>query len=184
MSIRTKIQLLILFFAGISFYSCVKIQDLSPIPLITFQSFVQYGSDSAVLTINFQDGSGQGIGLNPWDTAAPYKGIYYNDLFMIYYKKGLDGTFTRSYNPRSSDSLEYDYRVPYVTPTVQNKALSGTITVSLYGTSLGGPYWNAGQGGYTLDSVIRFNVYIYDRALHKSNQFTTPNIHIPATWHH
>ncbi len=178
MTIKTKIHLLLLVAGGLGIYGCLKIQNVSPIPSIAFKNFVQYGMDSAALTITFQDGDGD-VGLAVSDSAPPFNAnsIYHHDIFLIYYNKGSDGLLHRYYSSLNppGDSLEYDYNIPNVTPSGQNKAITGNIRVSLNFV----PYW-ASQGGRPVDSTFCFKVYIYDRALHKSNVITTPPITVPS----
>jgi len=170
------------------FYGCLKQHTISDIPEISFQSFTQSGSDSAVLTINFQDGEAD-IGEPTGDTTR--------NIFLIYYRD-TGGLFKRRYLPLQYDSLQFSYCMPYATTGTGSKSITGTIRVTLPGldtssAAIGGPYWYPSPGsyfgttfiptGYPVDTLIRFNVYIYDRAGHKSNTVSTNLIHIPYSWH-
>jgi hypothetical protein len=161
--------ILVLALVGTVLYSCIKPEQVSPIPNIKFKSFIKFGLDSADFTISFKDGDGD-IGLDPQDTFPPYNTgteTYYN-LFMKYYFKKTDGSFVAYYNPNTNDTLVFKYRIPDITPIGQNKTLDGDIKVKL-----SAPYFVPGH------TVFKFDVYIYDRALNKSNVITTPEITAP-----
>lgn len=171
----TKIQLLLLGIVGLVFYGCIKTQDVPPVPAITYKNFVKYGKDSADMVITFKDGDGD-IGANPGDTAPPFNvnGKYYFNMVMVYYYKGTDGNFHRYKDPTAKDSFSVGYHIPYVTPTGKNKILDGEIRARLLS-----PFYPVVGFQKPLHPVIRFDIYIYDRALHKSNVITTPEILVP-----
>jgi hypothetical protein len=148
--------------------SCIKKDEYSPVPSIEFKDFVKRGTDSADFIITFKDGDGD-IGLNQWDTTGSYSSTspYYYNLVMKYFYKKSDGTFEQFVLP-GGDTLVYSYRMPDITPQGQNKALSGEIMVNMLA-----PYYYPGH------TTIRFDVYIYDRELNKSNVVTTPEIIVP-----
>jgi len=162
---NTKIQLLLLAFVTICIYACVKQENLPSIPYITYKNFVWNQKDTAIMQITFQDGDGDVGTTVPLAASSPY----YYDLVMVYYYKGSDSLFHQYKIPVQNDWLMTGYHIPYLTPKGQNKTLTGTIDVNMQV-----PFWIPGH------NIVRFDIYIYDRALHKSNIITTPEIHIPS----
>lgn len=146
-------------------YSCEDPEEYPIEPVITFKSLqkftnLQTGKDTAaVLLFSFTDGDGD-IGLNEADTFPPYNpgSEYYSNLFMKYFEK-KNGVWTEVVIP-----FPYNFRVPYITPAGSNKALSGDIYIDLFL-----PF------GKT-NLPIRFDLYLVDRALHKSNVITTSEL--------
>ena len=156
----------ILFFIPL-IYSCHKSTDFSTTPAIIYKNFLQHktskGKDSTgVLTISFTDGDGD-IGLGEGDTLYPYNRgneFYYN--FIIKYFEKQKGVF-------KEDTLFFksNARIPNLTPQGKNTALKGEISYELFDIN------------YTSTSThdtIRYEAYIVDRALNKSNVITTDEI--------
>ena len=77
----------ICFVFAVGLVSCLKPQEFPPEPEISFKEFLIM-SDSAKLTITFQDGDGD-VGLNDADTLPPYdaSSIYHFNLFAQYWEK-------------------------------------------------------------------------------------------------
>ncbi|MBL4706112.1 MAG: hypothetical protein JKY54_16415 [Flavobacteriales bacterium] len=148
----------------IGLMSCLKPEKFPPEPEIGFKSF-EVLSDSAKLTITFQDGDGD-IGLNDGDTNAPYdtSSIYHYNLFAQYWEKDdvlgwVQGTDFLG-NP-----IEFKYRTPIITPTGQNKALKGEIEMTLE------PFFRDPSSSES--DTIRYKVMLVDRALNESNWVET-----------
>lgn len=144
--------------------SCVKEREFPPTPVITFERFVTYGNDSADCYINFQDGDGD-IGLKSSDFLLP------DDLKMKYLYKNQNGDFVpvdSSFGTPQFDTLFYTYRVPYLTPEGQYKALDGEIKIKLRSAPIFGPH-----------SFVKFEISLRDRAGNKSNIVTTNEIDVP-----
>lgn len=141
--------------------ACLKTEKFPMEPKITLKSFDQLG-DSARLTIEFTDGDGD-IGLGQSDTNPPYDldGGYYHNLRLDY-----DSLNNGTWVPVTF-ALPLYYRVPVITPTGQNKALQGEISVKLapYPTIPG-----------TEGDTVRYRVKLIDRALHISNEVATEAI--------
>lgn len=162
------------YFTGVTLllflYSCLKPEVVPPVPAIEFKDYIKYGIDSADVSITFKDGDGD-VGLEQSDTLPPFdpSSTYYNNIYLVYYYKGSDGLFHKYFNIPTQDTLKYAYRIPNITPTGQNKILDGEIKVTLRPA----PIYVSGH------TVVRFDVYIYDRALNKSNVITTPEITVP-----
>lgn len=161
-----KNTLIFIFIASI-LGSCLKPKEFPKTPSIEFKDFVKRG-DSADFIISFKDGDGD-IGLNQADTSgnfAPNQPYYYN-LVMYYEYKKVDGSFSKFVLP-NGDTLTYKYRIPNITPTGVNKGIDGDIKVLL-----SAPYYYPGH------TAIKFEAYIYDRALNKSNVIVTSEITVP-----
>lgn len=170
----SKLASFILFISVIFIASCIKKDEYSPIPTIAFKDFVIFEGDSANLIVTFKDGDGN-IGLNDDDISGSfaYGNPYYYNVYLIYYYKGIDGKFHRILSPDNSGNLyEINYRIkPDLTPTGKNKSLIGEFLVKLGGNP---PIWFI-EG----HDVVKYEIYIYDRALNKSNVITTPEIIVP-----
>jgi len=144
--------------------SCMKQEHYPDVPEIEFLNWVsvfdtgQYAKTGA-LSILFRDGTGD-IGLNPGDTFPPYnkEGPYYYNYVIDYFEK-QNGLFVKIdlYPPFSA-------RIPILTPDYPNKAIKGIIVDTLY------------LNPKPLFDTIRFELFIYDRGLNKSNVVTTPEI--------
>lgn len=142
--------------------SCVKEKNFPPEPSIAFVNYVKYGNDSADCIISFKDGDGD-IGIVDGDTASE------DDFKLKYLYKDTDGTF-KPYDAIDStttmDTLFYGYRVPYITPEGQYKALEGTIKAKLRSHPLYNP----------THAIVKFEIRLRDRSGHYSNIVTTNEI--------
>lgn len=147
--------------------SCQKIESLPEIPSISFKSFILIdttdvlGNEGKIgeLTFDFEDGDGD-IGLTQPDSLSADSSNF--NLFFTLFSK-TDGEFIEV----SEDDLEtpLNYRIPYIKKEGQNKALKGEIQIDFI---------------YLLFEydTIKYSFFIVDRALHKSNIETTPEIAI------
>jgi len=153
--------------------ACLKTENYSNTPLIGYKNFVAYGKDSADFIFTFKDGDGD-IGLQQSDTSGVFSisGAYYYNCFMKYYYKQAKGRFSTYITPSNNDTLVYKYRIPYITPVGQKKIVDGEVRVRLYA-----PYYVIEQT--PPHTIISFEVFIYDRALNKSNVVLTPEIKVP-----
>lgn len=150
--------------------SCLKRKDYPPTPVIEYTDFIKYGSDSAEFIFHFTDGDGD-VGLSEGDTTGEFsrgKRTYYN-LIMTYYFKDTSGNFVpfdrKPSSPDTLDTLVYAYRIPDITPIGQNKVLDGEMRVRLMN-----PYFDSRHRAF------RYDAYIYDRSLKKSNVIQTPEL--------
>ncbi len=135
---------------------CKKPNLYSDTPEITFKSITvqQDASDhdvSAHLVISFTDGDGDLGNSSPSPNEPP-------DFIVI-----MDTLHNGSWGSNNNDSL-FSGTIPYLTPSGSNKALKGDIATDVI-LLFGHP-----------NDTIRYEVYILDRALHKSNVITTPEI--------
>jgi len=145
--------------------SCKKIESLPEIPSISFKSFILIDTIDALgnegkigeLTFDFEDGDGD-IGLTQPDSLSADSANF--NLFFTLFGK-IDGEFIEV----SENDLEtpLNYRIPYIEKEGQNKALKGEIQIDFI---------------YLLfeHDTIKYSFFIVDRALHKSNVETTPEI--------
>jgi hypothetical protein len=161
--LRYAVALFSLCFLILSFSSCMKKESFSDVPEISpkgFELFYDTGHypKTGIISFYYQDGDGD-IGLSegdtfpPFDTASPY---YYN-LVITYYEK-QNGTFVPV-----DLSPPFSARIPVLTPNDPGKPIKGFIdeTLILYPPP---------------NDTIKFELFIYDRALHKSNTISTPPI--------
>jgi hypothetical protein len=147
----------------------------SNIPKITFDgcdvrdsidtTYTKY--HNVTLHIGFSDGDGD-LGLSKTDINPPYdsSSIYYNDIFVAYYER-INGQFrqiTSKYPFSTGDTINYNGRFPSLTPIGKHKAIQGELSYTLYGVRP-----RAGD-------EVKFKVWVYDRALHKSNVVESPGI--------
>ena len=151
-------SILLLFFTLSLCSSCLKKEDISPIPLIAFKDFVA-NKDTANLYINFTDGDGD-IGLTQNDTTPPNN---YN-CFISYIEK-QNGVWVKRDLP-----IEFNYRIPMVNTSNKKKSIKGEIKIAIK------PYY---YDPFSLFDTIKYELYIMDRALNKSNIISTPEIIAP-----
>ncbi|RYD75239.1 MAG: hypothetical protein EOP53_16820 [Sphingobacteriales bacterium] len=153
-------------------YSCEKPGTSFPLePKIAFKSHEllnNNGNYTLRLYLDFTDGDGD-IGLSEEDSLAPFadSGSYYFNIIAKYYEK-INGEFTQltvNYPFPTGDTIHYNGRLPVLTPKGKQKAIKGEIQ---YDIAMG--------GGPKNSNTIKFKIYIYDRALHKSNEIETPEI--------
>ena len=159
---KILILLITLLLSGLS---CKKIESLPEIPSISFKSFILIDTIDALgnegkigeLIFDFEDGDGD-IGLTQPDSLSA-DSTNFNMFFTLFGKTG--GEFIEV----SENDLEtpLNYRIPYIEKEGQNKALKGEIQIDFI---------------YLLfeHDTIKYSFFIVDRALHKSNVETTPEI--------
>jgi len=159
--------LMLFVMSGFLFSACTKHEVYSVVPTIEYKSFEKIPSNTgadnkAYMTITFTDGDGD-IGLNPEDTFPPYNpgGKYYYNFFIDYYELQGD-SFVKIDLPITNNS-----RIPYVEPNLAELGIKGEIEIELYFNNV---LSNA-------DS-IKYELFIVDRALHKSNVVMTPAIYV------
>ncbi|MDP4186444.1 MAG: hypothetical protein Q8907_07595 [Bacteroidota bacterium] len=154
-----KKLIVLLLVAGAIVYSCDKLETYPPVPEIHFKNFTiidsatDYYQKKGVLAIDFVDGDGD-LGL---DTASTVDSLN-ADVFIKLQKK-INGQYI-------TDTSKYNYIMPYMEKTGQNKTLKGTIKIKF-------EYTKAFINQY---DTIRYYFYIVDRAKHHSNTDTTSDI--------
>jgi hypothetical protein len=154
----------LLFLSLLALGSCTKIEHLSPIPNIRFNSFTIFDttdilgntSKAGKLNFYFEDGDGD-MGLK-----VPSGGeADSTNLFFTLYRK-TNGEMVQA----TEDDPLYPspYRIPYMVRLGQNKILRGTVSVTFL-------YLFA-----TPTDTIKYDFYIKDRASHESNVASTSEI--------
>jgi hypothetical protein len=139
--------------------SCSKKDEYPIIPEIEFEGMIKiYNSnlnlyDRGVLRISFKDGDGD-IGLRDNDVLPPYD---YN--FFVKYYELRNG---KEVHVVIADTNEFNARIPVLTPEGSVKAIKGEIEDTLF-------IYNF-QSSF---DTIKFDAYLIDRALHKSNTIST-----------
>jgi len=170
MKTATKIVFILVFLSAQMLLSCQKKEQFPIIPEIHFSRFLvetdttTQVAQRGILEFTFKDGDGD-IGLRSSDIAPPFNpgSKYYYNLIINYYEKQY-GKFVEvpllSWNPDSAryDTMTFNARIPWLTPKLGNKAISGTIQDTLF---INNPL--------SKFDTIKYTFYIYDRALHKSN---------------
>ena len=162
MKLNTKISLFLLILIFGALTGCIKEQQYPIEPIIEFGGFATAkdisGKDSVgQVTISYTDGDGD-IGLYESDSVEPLKYNFYIK-FMQYTNKQLVEVIP----PDSTGT--FNARIPILTPNGRNKNIKGDITMTLQ-------LYFARQ--FLLSDTIAFEIYIKDRALHKSNVIETP----------
>jgi hypothetical protein len=163
-------------------FSCKKETiNTNAAPEIGFVSFTTSDYQHAILTFTFSDANGNNnIGLQPSDTSGNYEAgtVGYYDFYIRYYYKDHSGHFVTFYYhiPNTPDSNLanmniYTQRLPYLNVNIKTQALSGQMVVPLN-------FYRPFQGVAPIDCVnvqhFRYEFWIYDRQMHKSNVVTTP----------
>ena len=150
--------------------SCSKKEDFPDIPQIKYESFTKIRNsqdidEKGILEFSFTDGDGD-IGLHSWDTLPPYD----NNLFISYFEK-QNGEFKEviltyfNKETQEYDTISFDARIPIINRSGESKPYKGKIEIELFINNYFSTY-----------DTIRFDAYIMDRALHKSNIISTPDI--------
>lgn len=166
---------LILFILGVM--SCKKVEKFPIVPHIEFLGFEKIYNpdleiyDRGVISFSFEDGDGD-IGLNSGDTFPPFNADseYHYNLIITYYEMQngeLNEVPILWYNPQTEkyDTLSLSARIPDLTPQGINKAISGEVYDTLFIYNFNSDF-----------DTIKFEAYIFDRALHPSNIIATPLI--------
>jgi hypothetical protein len=165
MSVKFRYVLVITLFLTASFSGCMKKENYPDTPQIEFLGYTNVYdtgmyATGGIINISFKDGNGDIGFLSEADTFPPYQpgGPYYYNFVITYFEK-RNGIFTEV-----DLSLPFSARIPYLTPQNPGKAIKGTISNTI-------EYFL--KPAY---DTIQYKLFIYDRALHKSNVVTTPEI--------
>lgn len=151
--------------AGTFFFSCVKKPTYSSTPIISYNNFLRYGPstnpDSVEVAVNFEDEEGD-IGIEQGDTNGILK---YGNLWLVYFydsaNTGHFAAWDSSHNPVPPfDTLKIAYRVPRTLPQNEtSQPMKGVIYAKLKKPSIKLP----------THKTIKYKIYLYDKAMHKSN---------------
>jgi hypothetical protein len=162
---------LILLFVILS--RCIGIPNFSNTPEISLNNLFKINKfnadqkanlDSINFAINYQDGDGD-LGMDTGEKdKAPFTGEYAFNFITTGYRK-VNGRYQVFKN---NEKFKYNY--PKLNPQGKKTPLKGTIHLGFW---LAKP--DAGTE-YKAGDTLRFDVYIYDRSLNKSNTITTNEI--------
>ncbi|MBN1416377.1 MAG: hypothetical protein JW973_14840 [Bacteroidales bacterium] len=158
-----------LLISGIIIISCEPPEKISPIPEITFKSFVlidyidSLGNKGKLGTLKFDfiDGDADiGSYVSDTDTTEEGESTRYN-VYLIPFEKLTNGL----YDSVETDPLKYiishDERLDRVG---QNKTIKGEIEIRIQYAII------------PLQDTLRYEFFIFDRARHKSNIAVTSDI--------
>jgi len=162
----SRFSIVILFTAIILAVSCKKPDEYPVIPAISFKSIYTVkdaqGYDLNVyVVVSFTDGDGD-LGLYPAEDHR--NDPIFDDPLSPYYNDFIVTAFINNSGSWDTIPVPVSSRMPYLTPSGANKGLKGDILRQFNVP----PSLN--------DSLVRYDIFIYDRALHKSNMITTPAI--------
>ncbi len=151
---------------ALAFSSCRKPDEFPVEPVITFKNIYStknaQGHDQKITVIlSFTDGDGD-IGYKDQGQNDPIfddPASQYYDNYVAKYFQFKNGAWVE-YPTRSP----LGGRLPYLTPIGKNKTLKGDISCYI---DVPIP---------SIKDTFRLDIFIYDRALHKSNTVTTPEI--------
>ncbi|ARS37718.1 hypothetical protein CA264_04365 [Pontibacter actiniarum] len=154
---------------------CREEPNYSDVPEITFDRVEQYTFtknkvtfDSLVIAVDYQDGDGN-LGLSRGeggsqsgpDFEPPFNpGSQYFDNFIVNLQVKRDGEYVNS-------PVNFNGRFPRLSSDEKEEALEGEIryTITSFTTE-----------SYPFRDTVRFEVFIYDRALNKSNVVYTDDV--------
>jgi hypothetical protein len=175
--------------------SCLTKPNFPFEPSISFSNIIQKTIkdengiivDSLILEINFKDGNGD-IGLTSSDTTgnfAPFKPdgsrnpFYYNYYCTLFRRNKFTGEYQRFPMPKIPNTdIETNLhgRVPPLLENARPSPIEGKLQ---YQTEISTLYNTSTVPNPELinkNDSIRFEIFIYDRALNKSNVITTKSI--------
>ncbi|MDD5570839.1 MAG: hypothetical protein PHD97_06740 [Bacteroidales bacterium] len=168
MKLISKIALFVLIaISAVLYLSCKKKSPYPSTPAIELRSFEKIPNgtsidDKGYLTISFTDGDGD-LGLDSYDTNPPFdksSSNYFN--YFIRFKEKQNGNFV---DITDSLPMTLNARFPRIESKTKNKSLKGYIELEIFINNYESPF-----------DTVEFDVYIMDRALHKSNVISTPEI--------
>ena len=163
---NTKISLFVLILV-VLICSCLKPETFPLEPIIKFDSFTAL-TDSGEIAISFTDGDGD-LGLREGDTTGEFSidKVYHHNLFIDYFEKDDNLGWVRGKDLAGND-ITFLYRVPYLTPNGNNKALKGIIKVVIEPS-----YYNPLSAN---SDTIKYQIRLVDRSLNVSNTIESPVI--------
>lgn len=170
--LTSKLYIFLLLIVIIGIFSCSKEKEYPILPVIEYKSFFYDNiTQKGNMVIGFTDGDGD-IGLYsnqiypPYDTTSIY---HYN--FYINIQEKINGSFVPfvifNQITQQYDTVTFKYRIPYIEPVSANGSLKGELSTKL-DIDLMLPFLNS--------DTIRFEAYIFDRKLNKSNIIVSSEI--------
>ncbi len=169
---KKSLIILLLITSTIVIFSCNKEKNFSEIPFIEFKGLeYNLSSGASILKISFQDGDGD-IGLYSWQNQPPFdtNSIFHYNYYVHVFEK-INGVFQplKIFNniTQQYDTIIFKYRIPYIEPVSANGSVKGEFHTKM-DLGLMKPFIHS--------DTLKFEMYIYDRKLHKSNLATTPEL--------
>ena len=170
-------KIIIVFLIMLFFTACLKPVSYPDEPIIEYVGFEKL-SDSGKITFSFTDGDGDiGLDQNMVNGEFAPGSFYHYNLYINYFEM-MNGQWVRgTADPNGNnfldslqldDTIFYPYRLENITPTGQNKALNGTIEITLEPRYFN-PFSNHN------DSIM-YKILLIDRSLNHSNLLSTPLI--------
>lgn len=163
--VKRYVPYLLFFFFVATLFSCVKKPTYPSEPVIEYKDMIRYGNsanpDSIEIVLSFTDNEGD-IGLEPTDTNTFKTG----NLCMVYYywdaASGKWLPYDRTPPLPPFDTLKFFYRVPVILPPEdKSEPAKGLIFAKQ------SPFLKA-------HNRIKYEIFMYDVAKHKSNVVETP----------
>lgn len=157
--------ILILFV--LAYTSCIEKPTYPSEPVIAYKDFIRYGNDpanpdSVEVVVSFTDNEGD-IGLDQADTHGLFKE---GNIWLVFYydSNGTWAAYDETPSTPAFDTFKVAYRVPPVLPAGDPaEPMKGLIYVKQ------NPFVKVAD-------TIKYQIYLYDRALHKSDTIHTPAI--------
>ncbi len=168
-ALRIAILFIFIYCSGCS----IEIGPFPDKPAITYKGIQKIkgpdDKDSVIqITFGFTDGDGD-IGLGDFDTMGQFNvdSIYFYNL-LVEVKQQVDGEFMPVIRKVDLDTHNFNSRIPVITPSGKEKAIDGEFTLKI----------DPDMKAQTQPDSVKFKLFIYDRALNKSNVIETPVIFI------
>ena len=158
--------------------SCQKPVEYPVEPKIAYEGFTYLMnpdstfSGEGIISFSYTDGDGD-LGLDDTDTLPPFgfnDAHYYN--MLVDYLKCVNGVFVKtpllSWNvqTQSYDTVSFNARFKRLRDSENPKAISGTMDYKL-----------TVQNPFSPNDTVKFEIRIFDRALHESNVIQTEAIY-------
>ncbi len=151
--------ILVALLLGTVFFACNKLEEYDNRPIILESSYsllqnAQGKDTSLVLKFTFTDGDGN-VGLATTDTSAPF-----DTNVKIDYLEKIDGVFTKILIPGTTDTLNFNSRInEFGSKTATKAEVEVKVNISV-----------------VLADTVRFDYYILDKELNRSNTVSTGTI--------
>lgn len=177
MDIMKKRYLIGLLLLALAVSACQKPVEYPIEPKIAYEGFTYLMnpdstfSGEGVISFSYTDGDGD-LGLDDADTLSPFgfnDAHYYN--MVVDYLKCVNGEFVKtpllSWNAQtqSYDTVSFNARFKRLRDSEEPKAISGTMDYKL-----------TVQNPFSPNDTVKFEIRIFDRALHESNVILTEPI--------
>ncbi|MCW3075447.1 MAG: hypothetical protein JWO32_56 [Bacteroidetes bacterium] len=151
--------LIAIFIASVFCFSCAKKQTKDPVPVIEYKDFKAWkvnGSDTAILTIGYEDGDGDIFREN--NSKGP------NFIGTFYYLNSATHVFTTVKDIITNDTARFTQTILQPAETsYKGKAVKGEMFIP----------WQEFRKGDSI-KIFMYKIFMIDDAGNKSNVLTTP----------